>query len=328
MARIFEALFTCHAPAAGKRLWTFLAALFFLILAVSQSIAGLPASSAAHPATPPHEHCIRIATWNLHDCSATDQKTGEVMLFHSLIARALRDQKIDIIALQEVQVEGRKGADIMLLQRALETAGWPMPHAAWAKSPQSDDLAILSRFPILASAAELNPSSAPWPRPVLYARIAIDARTLDLYTAHFKAFQDAKSLEARKSQARALAALLKSRYGTNIVQAAVILAGDFNTIIPEDMEARTGTLALLELKDDSDPSNDFQSANLKWKYLEPTYLSRQYASVTDHIVLSPLLAALAGSDSIELIDPPDSGFGFPISDHRLLVLCLPRSAFR
>lgn len=328
MARTFEALFTCSATAAGKCLRTFLAALLFLISAASQSIAGLPTSSAAHPASPPLERCIRIATWNLHDCSATDQKSGAVRLFHSLIARTLRDEKIDIIALQEVQVEGRKGADIVLLQRALEEAGWPMAQAAWAKSLQNDDLAILSRFPIKASAAELNPSSAPWPRPVLYARIAIEAGTIDIYNAHFKAFQDAKSLEARKSQARALASLLKNRYGTGISHAAVILAGDFNTIIPEDMEARTGTLALLTLQDDSDPSNDFESANLKWNYLKPTYMSRQYASVTDHLVLSPLLTARAGSDAVELIDPPDSGFGFPISDHRLLVLCLPRSAFR
>ncbi len=316
-----------HRGSAG--IWTSIV-LVALLLAHTGIAAGQIAvpSPGTRPAAKGSSACIRIATWNVRDCSATDRKTGSIILLHSMIARALRDAQVDIVALQEIQVEGRKGADIVALQRELEEVRWPMPYVAWAKSPQNDDQAVFSRFPIIAWSSELNPSGAPWPRPVLHVRISFDTVILELYAAHFKAFHDEKSLEARKSQARALASLVRSRHGPGLSCSTVVLAGDFNTIIPEDLEPRIGTLALLMLKDDSDSSNDFESVNLKWRYLEPTYLSRQYASMTDHIILSPRLAASVESSSITLIEPPDSGLGFPVSDHRLVVLCLSRSVLR
>ncbi|HBE46343.1 MAG TPA: hypothetical protein DDW14_03085 [Spirochaetaceae bacterium] len=168
----------------------------------------------------------------------------------------------------------------------------------------------------------LEPSKAPWPRPVLEAHINVAGRELVLYNAHFKAFDDAKSLAARRAQASALASLLRAQYGDRIKGAAIILAGDFNTIMPEDMAPNTGTLDMLQLRDNEDPSDDFLSASLKWRYPEPTFISARYSSITDHLIISPALAAHAGKNDIAIVDAPDSGYGFPLSDHKILILSL------
>jgi endonuclease/exonuclease/phosphatase family metal-dependent hydrolase len=286
-----------------------------------QSACAQSAHAESIPQAPP-QAALRVATWNVHDCSASNKKTGQTFLLHAQIARTLHELKIDIIALQEIQIEGRKGADIQLLQNALEHEGWPMPFAAWVKSPQADDLAILSRFPIVQNQVVLEPSKAPWPRPVLEAHINVAGRELVLYNAHFKAFDDAKSLAARRAQASALASLLRAQYGDRIKGAAIILAGDFNTIMPEDMAPNTGTLDMLQLRDNEDPSDDFLSASLKWRYPEPTFISARYSSITDHLIISPALAAHAGKNDIAIVDAPDSGYGFPLSDHKILILSL------
>lgn len=303
------------ALAAG----TAVAALF---LWFSCQSATAQSAHAGNTAQIPPQTVLRVATWNVHDCSASNKKTGQTFPLHAQISRTLHKLRIDIIALQEIQVEGRKGADIQLLQNALEHEGWPMPHAAWVKSPQADDLAILSRFPIVQNQAVLEPSKAPWPRPVLEAHIDVAGRELVLYNAHFKAFDDATSLSARRAQASALASLLRLQYGERIRQMAIVLAGDFNTIMPEDMAPHTGTLDVLQLRDNKDPRDDFLSANLKWRYPEPTFTSANYSSITDHLIISPALAAQAGPNDIAIVDAPDSGYGFPLSDHKILILSL------
>lgn len=268
---------------------------------------------------------IRIATWNVKDCSAINQKTKETFLLHSFIAEAIKRARIDIIAIQEIQTEGHKGADIAFLQKALLDIDWPMPNVAWVRSPQNDDLAIFSRFPIEESRTILEPSGQPWPRPVLETCIDLVDMRLYLYNAHFKAYDDQKSLSARIAQAQALASHLRQRFGQSIREAAIILAGDFNTISPYDMQSKTGTIELLRLRDNEDPTDDFLSLNLEWLYFKPTYKSKSYASITDHIIVSPLLAAKADKNSIEIIDPPPTDKGFSLSDHKILVFNLDPS---
>ena len=268
---------------------------------------------------------IRIATWNVKDCSTINQKTKETFLLHPFIAEAIKGARIDIIAIQEIQTEGRKGADISFLQDALQDIGWPMPNVAWARSPQNDDLAIFSRFPIAESRTILEPSGQPWPRPVLETCIDLVDMRLYLYTAHFKAYDDQKSLSVRIAQAQALASHLRQRFGQSIREAAIILAGDFNTISPYDMQSKTGTIEILRLRDNEDPTDDFLSLNLEWLYFKPTYKSKSYASITDHIIVSPLLAAKADKNSIEIIDPPPTDKGFSLSDHKILVFNLDPS---
>jgi len=270
----------------------------------------------------PDSPIIRIATWNVKDCSAINQKTKETFLLHPFIAEAIKGARIDVIAFQEIQIEGRKGADITFLQDALQEIGWPMPNVAWARSPQNDDLAIFSRFPISEFRMILDPSREPWPRPVLETCIDIGDGCFYLYTAHFKAYDDQKSLSVRLTQAQALVSHLRKHFGQSIREAAIILAGDFNTVLPYDMQSKTGTIDLLRLRDNEDPTDDFLSLNLEWLYFNPTYKSKSYASITDHIIVSPLLAAKADRNSIEIIDPPPADKGFSLSDHKILVFDL------
>lgn len=261
---------------------------------------------------------LRVATWNVHDCSATDRKSGATLLFHARIAATLRELKIDVIAFQEVQIEGRKGADIALLEHALNEASWPMPYIAVSKGPQSDDLAIFSRYPIEMSRSILDPKGKDWPRPALEARLEVAGTPLYLFNAHFKAYDESRSLDQRIAQARALATHIREEFGSAISSAAIVVAGDFNTVSPYDMQAG-GTLDILQLRDNSDSADDFLSLNMKWRYFKPTYASSRYSSITDHLIASPSLAKDANLGSIRVLDAPDSGRGFPISDHKLLV---------
>ncbi len=261
---------------------------------------------------------LRIATWNVHDCSATDRKSGTVLLFHTQIAAMLKELKIDVIAFQEVQIEVRKGADIALLERALADVDWPMPYIAWSKGPQSDDLAIFSRYPIGMSRSILDPKGKDWPRPALEARIDIGGTPLYLFTAHFKAYDELQSLNQRLAQAHALATYIREEFSDATQSAAIVLAGDFNTVSPYDMQPG-GTLDILQLRETLPGENAFLSLNMKWRYFTPTYVSSRYSSITDHIIVSPKLAKAADQSSIRILDAPDSGRGFPISDHKLLV---------
>ncbi len=295
------------------------AALFALLLFTMMLCAApTPGAAQARAGATLSATSLRVATWNVHDCSATDRKSGATLLFHSQIAAVLKELQIDIIAFQEVQIEGRKGADIELLTRALETRGWPMPYVVWAKGPQSDDLAIFSRYPIDMSRSILNPTGKNWPRPALEARVNVEGTPLYYFTAHFKAYDDSRSLEQRIAQARALADYIRGKFGSAISGAMVVIAGDFNTVSPYDMQ-NGGTLDTLQLRDNADGDDDFLSLNMRWRYFAPTYSSSRYSSITDHLIASPTLVKNADRNSIQVIDAPDSGRGYPISDHKLLV---------
>jgi len=147
---------------------------------------------------------------------------------------------------------------------------------------------------------------------------------LYLYTAHFKAYADQESLSARLAQAQALASHIRQYFGQSIKETAIILAGDFNTVSSYDMQSKIGTVDLLQLRDNEDSTDDFLSLNLEWLNFKPTYKSKSYASITDHIIVSPLLSAYADRDSIEIVDPLLNENGLSLSDHKMLVLNLDR----
>jgi len=90
------------------------------------------------------------------------------------------------------------------------------------------------------------------------------------------------------------------------------------------MQSKIGTVDLLQLRDNEDSTDDFLSLNLEWLNFKPTYKSKSYASITDHIIVSPLLSAYADRDSIEIVDPLLNENGLSLSDHKMLVLNLDR----
>ena len=278
---------------------------------------------------------LRILSWNLRDCAATDGATGERLAFHEPIAGVLAGLEPDLAAFEEIQQDDEKGGDIALLQVALAKAGWAMPYQTSIETGGQDDIALFSRFPILASESVLEPvSSDPWPRPGLHAVLSVgaqalkddkdDARTekLDIFVFHLKAMSDRDSEASRKAQAKALADLVRKGTAQGSLSRFIVIAGDLNTTNPGDRGSATSTLGFLELKDDTDASNDFLDVIEGLNPQVPTFVDKRYSSVLDHLILSPGAAALFKPGSARVFRDFTTAGSVPISDHRPVLLDL------
>lgn len=269
---------------------------------------------------------IRIANWNIHDCAFYNAKTREREPLHHYVAQALHEAQVDVVVFEEIQGDTKKGGDIALLSVALAKEGWSMPYVALSTSKTEDDIAIFSRYKIVESGQVLVPSSSdPWPRPGIYARISTGSQDLDIYGFHFKAMDDAKSHEARLSQAKALANLLFSRYGTELANKPIILAGDFNTVSSADLLAKNSVISFLSMKEDADSSNDFLPANYSFNPTEPTFVDKNYRSLLDHLLISASLAKNVSEKNTFVIQPPNTEAGIPVSDHRMIAIDITMS---
>ncbi len=314
---------------------TLAAVLGLLLIAIGQKGGSLrisaqetvPSPPKVAPAEPPavtaSASTIRIANWNLRDCALYNAKTKEREPLHRYVAKALHDSRVDIAVFEEIQGDGKKGGDIALLSVALAKEGWAMPYVALSSSKSEDDIAVFSRYKILESAQVLVPETAdPWPRPGIYARVSAGSpgsQDLDVYGFHFKAMDDAKSYGARLAQAKALANLLLSRYGTELEKKPIILAGDFNTVSPADFAEKNSVLSFLCLKEDSDSANDFLPVNYRFFPAEPTFVDRNYQSLLDHLLISASLAQGFSEKKASIVLPPSTETGIPVSDHRMII---------
>lgn len=263
---------------------------------------------------------LKIASWNVRDCAAYDSASKERISLHDYVAATIRESGADVAILQEIQSDESKGGDIALLSVALAKQGWAMPYTAVVNAKGEDDLAVFSRYKIVAQGEILQPAAnESWPRPGIYSLIEIGDGKLHVYGFHFKAMGDSESEAARKAQARALALALKSRHGDFITTDSIVLAGDFNTANPGDLEAKNSTLSLLTLAEDGDPSNDFLALNYRFLPGSPSFVDTRYSSVLDHILVSPSLKAGLSKDSIRLLEPLPGPGPIPTSDHKLLL---------
>ncbi len=266
---------------------------------------------------------LRVATWNLRDCAARDPATKTELLLHGDIARFMAIAMPDIAVFQEVQVDGARGGDIVLLSEALIEAGWKMPYTAVVDTRGEDDIAIFSRFEIVNSGSVLTPAAGdPWPRAGAYAEVSFSGARIHVYGFHFKAMGDSASEYARKAQAQALQANLVARYGSGLTTANVIVAGDFNTANASDLGEAGSTLSILSMKDDKDPHNDFISSNYSYKQNHPTFSDSRYSSILDHILLSPSLTQGLGAGQVFVLSPERRQDGIPVSDHAMVVVDL------
>lgn len=280
----------------------------------------LDAKAPPVPVQSAQPRTLRVATWNVRDCAATDSGTGERLSFHDSIAGTIAAQRIDVIVFQEIQADSGTGGDIALLSVALAKAGWSMPYTAVVDAKGSDDLAVFSRRKITEHGPILTPSGPSlWPRPGIAARIELDGASLDVYGFHFKAMADQASQKARKDQAEAVAAYLKETYGPGLPGAMVVLAGDFNTTEEEELEGKGSTLSILALREDQEAQNDFFPANLSVLGNAPTFVDSRYSSVLDHILLSPGLGAGMGKGMVRLVEGGPGKGAIPVSDHRMVV---------
>jgi endonuclease/exonuclease/phosphatase family metal-dependent hydrolase len=263
---------------------------------------------------------LRVGSWNVRDCAAWDEASKERIALHDYVAATVRDAEADIMLFQEIQSDEGKGGDIALLSVALARQGWAMPYTAVVNAKGEDDLAVFSRYKIEAEEKVLEPSAAdPWPRPGIYAEVEVAGSSVYLYGFHFKAMGDEKSEAARKAQALALAAELAKRHVGSLDKDRIIIAGDFNTANPGDLEGPGSTLSTLRLLGDEDPANDFLALNYQFLPDTPSFADSRYESILDHILVSPSLAAGLGEDSIHVIEAAEGPGTIPTSDHRLLL---------
>ncbi len=158
---------------------------------------------------------LRMMCWNLHHGAGTD---GKVDL--ERIAAVIREQKPDLVALQEVDNKCRRSKSV---DQAAELAKLTGLHGAFGKAMDHDGgeygQAILSRFPIGDTRVYRLPGEGE-PRIAFEAEVKVDGKALRMITVHLDHQQDARRLK----QAETLAKALENHHEP------MILAGDFNDL--------------------------------------------------------------------------------------------------
>ncbi len=158
---------------------------------------------------------LRVLCWNLHHGVGEDGK-----LDLERIATFIREQKPDVVALQEVDNRCRRSRSV---DQAAELARLTGMHGAFGKAMDYDGgeygQAILSRHPIGETKVHRLPGEGE-PRIAFEAGIEMDGGKFVLVTVHL----DHQREERRLKQAETLAAALGE------VEGPVILAGDFNDV--------------------------------------------------------------------------------------------------
>lgn len=268
---------------------------------------------------------VRVATWNMRDCAASDG-SGKRVALHAEIAQLIKETQVDVIVAEEVQVDSKKGGDIALLSVALAQAGWSMPYVYSIDPPGEDDLAVFSKYPIRDTGEIATPQKGDtWPRAGIAATIDVQGKALHVFGFHFKAMGDSASEASRRAQALAICSALNDKYGPSLSKQAIVLAGDFNTTNPDEFTKKNSTLGILSFQNDTDPNNDFLDANYRYCPDKPTFVDSRYKSVLDHVLVSPTLARTIHKDDVLVVSPPkveapNASGGVPVSDHRMVAV--------
>lgn len=167
-------------------------------------------SLAAEPARE-----LRVMSWNLHHGVGEDDK-----LDLERIAAVIREQKPDLVALQEVDNKCRRSKSV---DQAAELAKLTGLTAAYGKAMDHDGgeygQAILSKFPIGDTQIHKLPGDGE-PRIAFEAEVTVEGKALRMITVHLDHQQD----ERRLKQAESLMKALENHHEP------MILAGDFNDV--------------------------------------------------------------------------------------------------
>jgi endonuclease/exonuclease/phosphatase family metal-dependent hydrolase len=178
-------------------------------------------ASARHAGAREETH-LRVMTYNTHNCSGMDGRVSP-----RRIARIIRQQSADIIALQEIDL-GRsrsRGEDQATL--IAEALGYHVVFCPTVKHSQTEHYghALVSRWPIeILKVAELPSAPGSWfpeSRGALWARIEVNGVSLNVVTTHL-------GLSPRERLAQMKALLGPEWLGPVISTEPVILCGDFN----------------------------------------------------------------------------------------------------
>jgi len=158
---------------------------------------------------------LRVMSWNLHHGVGEDDK-----LDLERIAAVIREQKPDLVALQEVDNKCRRSKSV---DQAAELAKLTGLHGVFGKAMDYDGgeygQAILSRFAIGDTQVHQLPGDGE-PRIAFEAEVKVADKPLRIITVHLDHQQD----ERRLKQAETLMKALENHHEP------MILAGDFNDV--------------------------------------------------------------------------------------------------
>lgn len=251
---------------------------------------------------------IRIATYNVEGLDLG----GEAVSQADHVARFVADAQLDVLVVQEIQAEGAD-ADVTSLSTALSLAGLDLDHRfVTAQSDGYNAIGVWSRHAINEADAVLDDNT----RTVARVHIDTSSGPLWLYGVHLKSGGQADDQAVRRDEATRLAAWLRQHH--TLADEFVIVLGDLNTMTAADW-SDGGTLDLVTLAEDDDPSDDLWAVNAQALADQATFPAGN--SVLDHICLSPAAAARYVAGSIAVAEPLGDGPTGP-SDHYPVVAAL------
>jgi len=177
---------------------------------------------------------INVGSWNIWIFGPRDFKG---------IAEVIRENKIDILGIQEAGIYFDKGKENMAKKIAEELNYSFVVYTAKDSRPNNPWLvcnAILSRFPIIESNFHLlNPSNVKYdgtyqtePRNLVYSKIGLDEnKTLNFLTTHLKFSIKFETTDLRLAQVENVLSVIKK------LSNPIVLTGDFNST-PQNEEIK------------------------------------------------------------------------------------------
>ncbi len=211
---------------------------------------------------------LRLMTYNTHGCSGMDGRVSP-----RRIARVIREQMPDVVALQELDLGRRRSraedqAAIIARELGMHAVFCPTV----TRGEEHYGHALFSHWPIeIVKRARLPDDPRGWwdePRAAIWARVQVANRTINIVTTHL-----GLGVRERELQMRAL--LGPEWLGPVIDEEPVILCGDFN-LLPGSVPYR---LAAKRLRDVQLVGEGHRPVN--------TFSSLQPLLRIDHMFLSP-----------------------------------------
>ena len=212
--------------------------------------ATLPSWSAAAR----HTSHLRLMTYNTHGCGGMDGRISP-----RRIARVIREQMPDIVALQELDLGRRRSraedqAAIIARELGMHAVFCP----TLTRGTEHYGHALFTRWPVeIVKRARLPHDQNGWwdePRSAIWARLNVGGRPVNIVTTHL-----GLGMRERELQMRAL--LGPEWVGGIIEQEPVILCGDFN-MLPGSVPYRLAVERLRDIQLDGNvrrPVNTFSS---------------------------------------------------------------------
>jgi endonuclease/exonuclease/phosphatase family metal-dependent hydrolase len=225
-----------------------------------------------------------------------------------LTARAIREIDADLIALMEVD-----NHEVLKRFRTERLDGMKYAHTMLvdANDPRRIDVAILSRFPIVAvrSYQHLKDGSQPlFSRDCLEADVLLNGSRLTLFVNHFKSMLDLnnpsqgrKTTRAKRvKQAAEVKAIVQARFGTNPGGAAWAVIGDLNDFLGAGQGTTSGITDLVTWSEVENVVDRLPSEERWTHFFERAPAGDPRVRQLDYILLSTSLAA--GTTAVPVIE--------------------------